>query len=256
MFLQRNWKRHRNGSIRNLNGEVARLRDELDQVTSKEDGRVQMKVDLINERDYINKSIEELKINNRDRKAMYTNQIRDQIEAHKLRLKLLKSDDSSDLVEIIDEETKNSNILLNAALESLEVANAGDKSKVEAKYNAMMLEETEKFEAIRKVNASEILRLRELVKNRRSRVKDAATAPETMVAKLPEEATMVTQPNDVNVHFKTPTTSNSTPSNSHDRVVSPQSTVKKEVRRKCIRRSSIKAEGTKGNGEDELDLFC
>lgn len=53
-----------------------------------------------------------------------------------------------------------------------------------------MLEETEKFEAIRKVNASEILRLRELVKNRRSRVKDAATAPATMVAKLPEEATM------------------------------------------------------------------
>lgn len=40
-----------------LNGEVARLRDELDQVTSKEDGRVQMKVDLINERDYINKSV-------------------------------------------------------------------------------------------------------------------------------------------------------------------------------------------------------
>lgn len=48
------------------------------------------------------------------------------------------SDDSSDFAELIDEEKKNSNILLNAAVDSLEIEHVKERSKLEAKYNTMV----------------------------------------------------------------------------------------------------------------------
>lgn len=87
-----------------INEEIAASREEMARVTTKEDQRTQMRIDLISERNYIKKSIEDLKNSENRKKLDYSNHVQDCIEAHKLRLKQLMSDDSSDFAELIDEE--------------------------------------------------------------------------------------------------------------------------------------------------------
>ncbi|GFE53519.1 hypothetical protein BaOVIS_009230 [Babesia ovis] len=143
-----------------LNKEIASLREQVNHITSKDDDRKKMIADLIKEQEYIGKMIDDLKVEEEKVKNDYNKQIQDQIEAHKLKLKFLKTDNCSDLSEIIEEEKRNSDILLNAAIEALELEYAKEKSKLESEHNAMIKEEKEKYEAIRKVNISEIERLR------------------------------------------------------------------------------------------------
>ncbi|GBE58590.1 Cell wall surface anchor family protein, putative [Babesia ovata] len=271
-----------------MNEDIARLKEEVDQVTCKEDGREQMRLDLRKEHEYIKKTIEELKVQEEQNKVEYNRQIEDQIEAQKARLKQLKSDDCPELLEIIEEERRNSAILLTAALEALDLEHTKEQSKLEAKHSAMVgigtycpnsvckaQEEKEKFDAIRKVNASEIARLRATIEEKKVKPKAhvdhsvTPPTPKTPISRqtmLPPDATKIPQPKDASVHFKvsnnqatpelqqTPTLI-STPGSAKDSRVPLLDIVKKEPRRKCIRR----VPAANGNGDEpkaELDLFC
>ncbi|ORM39935.1 uncharacterized protein BXIN_1434 [Babesia sp. Xinjiang] len=143
-----------------LNQDIAHLREQLDSVTSKEDNRKQMIDDLINEENYIKKTIAELEAEEEKMKFEYNAKVQEQIEAQKNRLKRLKNEDCSDMAEIIDEEKKNSDILLNAALETIELEYRKEKSRIDAEHKALVLERQETFNAIIKVNTSEIERLK------------------------------------------------------------------------------------------------
>ncbi|GIX61110.1 cell wall surface anchor family protein, putative [Babesia caballi] len=178
-----------------LNEEIARLREEANQLTSKAGDKKQMREDLFKEQEYIQQSIEELRVMEEQRKLDYSKQIQgigaalysyslsDQIEAQKARLKQLKSDDCADLAEIIDEEKRNSDILLHAAIEALELEHARERSKLDVEHNDAMHEEKEKFEAIRKVNASEIARLRAAIEERKLKSREPALATAALPAK-------------------------------------------------------------------------
>ncbi|CDR97397.1 hypothetical protein, conserved [Babesia bigemina] len=297
-----------------VNEDIARLKEEVDQLTCKEDGRGQMRLDLLKEHEYIKKTIDELNAQEEQHKVEYNKQIEDQIEAQKARLKQLKSEDCPELLEIIEEERRNSDILLTAALEALDLEHTKEQSKLESKHGAMVgarsylshvvrkaQEEKEKFDAIRKVNASEIARLRAAIEAKKQKSKEhvdacvttpTPTTPISRPTKLPPDATKsvqcivvnsgcrIPQPKDASVHFKvsynpsmpeskqTPTLL-STPgsvkdsrvpfpvsaSSSQSDPISAQAIVKKEPRRKCIRR----VPAANGNGDEpkaELDLFC
>eukprot|EP00371_Babesia_bovis_P003408 XP_001612055.1 hypothetical protein [Babesia bovis T2Bo] len=182
----------------------------------------------------------------------------------------LKNDDCIDMVEMMEEEQKNSQILLNAALESLEMEHTKSKSTIETQHNDLLKEEKGKYDAIRKVNHSEIERLKALI--RECKAKDNIQPSNTSASAnsfrriLPTDNNTNAKSNGNSVQFKvfiqnhlsimvqTPTyiTERTTGS---DMKSTAMELLKKVPRRKCIRRTASTTDKVEAP-KDELDLFC